>query len=66
MLSVNCIEEGEVYDLTVERKYFAETLEDNLQYYEIEEQYEDCQRIVDTIKLLKTAPATKRGRPKKV
>ena len=26
VLSVTCLEEGEVYDITVERKHFAETL----------------------------------------
>ena len=49
VLSVTCLEEGEIYDITVERKHFAETLEENLPYYIREEQYEDCQRIVKTI-----------------
>lgn len=66
VLSVNCLEDNEIYDVTVERKYFIETLEENLPHYELEEQYEDCQRIVDTIKSLKTAPVKKKGRPKKV
>jgi hypothetical protein len=68
VLSVNCIEEDEVFDITVERKYFIETLEENLPHYENEEMYEDCQRILDSINLLKnTQPAIKkRGRPKKV
>ena len=33
VLSVTCLEEGEIYDITVERKHFAETLEENLPYY---------------------------------
>jgi hypothetical protein len=65
VLSVTCLEEGEIYDITVERKHFIETLEENLPYYIREEQYEDCQRIVETISNLKNPPQVKRGRPKK-
>lgn len=65
VLSVTCLEEGEIYDITVERKHFAETLEENLPYYIREEQYEDCQRIVKTINELKNPQPVKRGRPKK-
>ena len=65
VLSVTCLEEGEIYDITVERRHFAETLEENLPYYIREEQYEDCQRIVKTINDLKNPQPVKRGRPKK-
>ena len=65
VLSITCLEEGEIYDITVERKHFAETLEENLPYYIREEQYEDCQRIVKTINDLKNPIAKQRGRPKK-
>ena len=65
VLSVTCLEEGEIYDITVERKHFAETLEENLPYYIREEYYEDCQRIVKTINELKNPQPVKRGRPKK-
>jgi len=53
VLSVTCLEEEEIYDITVERKHFAETLEENLPHYVREEQYEDCQKIADAIKELK-------------
>ena len=53
VLSVFCLEEEEIYDITVERKHFAETLEENLPYYVREERYEDCQKIVFTINELK-------------
>ena len=53
MLSVTCLEEEEVYDITIERKHFAETLEENLPYYIREEQYEECQKIVNIINELK-------------
>lgn len=53
VLSVTCLEEGEIYDITVERKHFAETLEENLPYYVREEKYEDCQKIINVINELK-------------
>jgi len=65
VLTITCLEEGEIYDITVERKHFAETLEENLPYYIREEQSEDCQRIVNSINKLKTPVVKQRGRPKK-
>ena len=53
VLSITCLEEEEIYDITVERKYFAETLEENLLHYVREERYEDCQKIVNIISELK-------------
>jgi protein-arginine kinase activator protein McsA len=53
VLSIHCIEDDAIYDITVERKYFAETLEENLPYYVREERYEDCRVIADTINVLK-------------
>ena len=53
VLSINCIEDDAIYDITVERKYFAETLEENLPHYVGEERYEDCRTIADAIKKLK-------------
>ena len=65
VLSITCLEEGEIYDITVERKHFIDTLEENLPYYIREEQYEDCQRIVNTINELKNPTVKSKGRPKK-
>jgi len=53
VLSVTCLEEEEIYDITVERKHFAETLEENLPHYVREERYEDCQKMVNIISELK-------------
>jgi hypothetical protein len=53
VLSIACIEDDAIYDITVERKHFAETLEENLPYYIKEERYEDCRIIADTIYKLK-------------
>ena len=53
LLSVIIEEENSIFDITIEKKHFAETLEENLPYYVREERYEDCQRIADTINELK-------------
>jgi hypothetical protein len=53
VLSVNCLEDGATYDITLERKYFAETLQENLKYYIEKELYEDCSQIVEAINKLK-------------
>lgn len=53
VLSIACIEDEAIYDITVERKHFAETLEENLPYYIKEERYEDCRLIADAIDKLK-------------
>ena len=53
LLSIVCIDEGAVYDITVEKKHFATTLEENLVHYVREEKYEECQKIADMISELK-------------
>jgi protein-arginine kinase activator protein McsA len=53
VLSITCLEEGEIYDITVERKHFIETLEENLPYYVKEELYEKCAEITKSIESLK-------------
>ena len=53
VLSVNCLEDGATYDITLERKYFAETLQENLKYYIEKELYEECSQIVEAINKLK-------------
>jgi len=49
ILSVKCEEESATYDLTLEKKDFAETLQENLKYYIEKEHYEACDQIVKTI-----------------
>jgi protein-arginine kinase activator protein McsA len=53
VLSVVCEDEEEIFDITVERKHFCETLDENLKYYVENEEYEGCQKIIEAIKLLK-------------
>ena len=53
VLSVNCLEEASTFDITLDRKYFAETLQENLKYYVEQELYEECSKIVEAINKLK-------------
>jgi len=53
ILSVACVEDNAIYDLTLDRKFFADTLEENLRYFIEQEKYEECQRIVEAIDKLK-------------
>ena len=53
VLSVVCEDEDEIFDITLERKHFYETLDENLKYYVENEEYEGCQKIIEAIKLIK-------------
>jgi hypothetical protein len=53
VLEVEVIDDGEIFDITLDRKYFAETLQENLKYYVEQELYEDCSKIVEAINTLK-------------
>jgi protein-arginine kinase activator protein McsA len=53
LLSIIVESENSVFDITIEKKHFAATLEENLPHYVREEKYEECQRIADTINKLK-------------
>jgi protein-arginine kinase activator protein McsA len=65
VITVVCLEENAEYDITLERKYFADTLQENLKYYVENEQYEDCTRIVEAINYLKEKQTTPKNTRKK-
>jgi len=52
ILSVTCLEEDSTFDITLERKHFAQTLQENLPYYIERELYEDCVKINECISKL--------------
>jgi hypothetical protein len=52
-LSVLIEQDQTIYDITVDRKDFVTTLENNLPIYEENELYEGCAEIVNAIKFLK-------------
>jgi protein-arginine kinase activator protein McsA len=53
IISINVLENNTVLDLTLEKKFFIETLEENLKFFIEHERYEDCQNIVNAINQLK-------------
>lgn len=65
VITVVCLEENAEYNITLERKYFTDTLQENLKYYVENEQYEDCTRIVEAINYLKEKQNTPKNTPKK-
>jgi hypothetical protein len=67
VLSVNCLEEEAIFDITLERQFFADTLQENLKYYIEQELYEDCTKIVEAINTLKSKQThTKNGKSKTI
>lgn len=62
IISVNVLENNTTLDLTLEKKFFIETLEENLKFFIEQEKYEDCQNIVNAINQLKSnnTPASKK------
>jgi hypothetical protein len=49
ILSINCIDDNSTYDITLEKRYFIDTLQENLKYYVEKELYEDCSKITKAI-----------------
>jgi protein-arginine kinase activator protein McsA len=54
IISINVLENNTTLDLTLEKKFFIETLEENLKFFIEQERYEDCQNIVNAINQLKS------------
>lgn len=52
MFSVNCTDEKAIFDITLERNHFVDTLKENLEYFELKEMYEECAKINTAIKSL--------------
>jgi hypothetical protein len=55
VISVFCEEDNEIYDLTLERNNFLNTLEKNLEMFERHENYEGCAKILEAISQLKSS-----------
>jgi hypothetical protein len=52
MLSIKCMDENTTFDITLERSHFADTLKENLKYFEEGEWYEECSKINKAIGVL--------------
>ena len=59
VLSINCLEENTVFDLTLEKHNFVDTLKTNLHYFEDREMYEECAQIYKAIETLSNTKSTK-------
>jgi hypothetical protein len=59
VLSVQVVEENTVFDITLERDNFSETLKENLKYFEDHEMYEECIEIDKAIKILNKPKSVK-------
>ena len=58
VLSVKCLEENTIFDITLEKANFSDTLQENLKYFEQREMYEECAEISKAINVLnKPKPA---------
>lgn len=53
-LSVVCINEGEIYDVTIDKKDFQHTLETTLPKFVKFELYEECSEIRDALEYLES------------
>ena len=51
VITVICLEENAEYSITLERKHFADTLQENLKYYVENEQYEEDRKLLIKDKL---------------
>ena len=51
--SVISEEEGDIYDITIDRRDFKKTLNEALPKYELVEKYEECVKIKNAIEFLK-------------
>ena len=45
VLSVKCVEDDAIFDITLDKTKFIDTLQENLQYFEERELYEKCAKI---------------------
>lgn len=52
VLSVRCLDENAIFDITLEKTNFSDTLKDNLKYFEEHEMFEKCAEIAKAIKVL--------------
>jgi hypothetical protein len=53
VLSINFKDDDSIFEISVDKEYFIETLEENLPIFAKEERYEDCQIIKNAIDKLK-------------
>jgi len=52
ILSIKCLQENTIFDITLEKSHFSHTLKENLKYFVDREMYEECAKIHKAIESL--------------
>jgi len=52
VITVKCIYENTIFDITLEKRHFIDTLQNNLKHFEEHELYEECAKINKSIEYL--------------
>lgn len=52
IISVNCLKENSIFDITLQKEYFVDTLSENIKYFEEAEMYEECGKMLKAIETL--------------
>lgn len=55
VLSIKCVEENTIFDITLEKRHFGDTLKENLKFFEEREMFEECAKIHKAIQVLDKA-----------
>jgi len=52
IISVNCLKENSIFDITLQKEHFVDTLSENIKYFEEAEMYEECSKMLKAIETL--------------
>jgi len=52
IISVNCLKENSIFDITLQKEHFVDTLNENIKYFEEVEMYEECGKMLKAIETL--------------
>jgi hypothetical protein len=52
IMSVNCLKENSIFDITLQKEHFVDTLNENIKYFEEAEMYEECSKMLKAIETL--------------
>ncbi|MFZ9354331.1 MAG: hypothetical protein ACO25L_05890 [Candidatus Nanopelagicales bacterium] len=52
IISVNCLKENSIFDITLQKEHFVDTLNENIKYFEEAEMYEECSKMLKAIETL--------------
>ena len=52
IISINCLNENSIFDITLPKEHFVDTLKENMPYFEEAEMYEECGKMLKAIETL--------------